>query len=1133
MNPNTQWLPGARRRFPSQRQDQDLNQNPSLFSEQALDWDAYEERHMFDTKRNRLAKNFLSSSTRNCGLFWYRMLTTWKWLPSGTAVVAGVVLTCGIWFSGDSSLAGLAWQWSGIMSPFAASNAILLSLAGLSYALFAPHLWPGNTSGRPLMPLGAKEVIYLFWVVLNLVWFIAGIRERDFRKPSWLKQTRVASRAQHFSEPVLHLLRLMYGLGMASAWPLLANLFVVLLPVDRSLFLLAGLGVGHEEGVLAHALSGSAVWVWAAAHAILTQAPMLAAGLWQLIMLPPLNGSETKATVNFMGLLAFLSLCGLGISSLARLRRRFFNSFQLLHLLLAPAVLLFGCLHDSKIFWYSMLGAILYGADLAQRWLLRRRAAVATATVYPLQPPAAPRGVGIGAGAVVGGGGSKFVVLQIQTSCAPECVAGQHVYIKVPAVSRWEWHPYSVAVQDDRSFSVVIKAGGDWERRLCRLVELEAAAGGASHSARLDVVYEGLYGTQDLQSAAASADRVLMFAGGAGITPIASVLHALLTAAQLSMPPQEPPADTAARGMLGYAPAQPYLVSPGESHNQQSGLISAAVNGVDSAQGPEHQTLLSAGITDTAVWAAPPAADGSHAPKAVLGSDARVHLVWAVTQQSDTQPLLPLLQAAAAHGWAVDIHCTRPPPDPSALVAVDCGVPEAKGDTATSSSAIMCAAAACDQGPVGIVGAPLSPWQLHGIACWSVAAVAALFGAMGLNLASTAASTHSCKVRGPIGTDHGVLNSTTKWVATVHKAFQQSLTAVTSVGADDSAGTSSAWSRLAAAVLQGNAAPVVFSCPLLAPPLGKGLHTAVVDGIRVAGDKALKAALKGASGEATSLRVCRTMGAAAPELCVKCDPFKGHESELQNAWPCCQARVCFFAARLAPLLGWVTGVMLGAALACLVWRRWSATRGKGLGRRRLLLTVREARRWILGDKVTKNEAAARLLTGDVGDGISTTPPSSKSSAAERSTAERAGPSAAAMSPGFGTRPKTDERSIGQGLMVTGGDGAALAAIVSADATQGVLAEQGGVAAKSEGGNSSHGIRVHLGRPDVEAYICAAAATGDATGRDYYGRAAYNDNVCGVVVCGPESMHSSVRAAFCQHLQKFYPDSWFRGFSFTT
>lgn len=50
------------------------------------------------------------------------------------------------------------------------------------------------------------------------------------------------------------------------------------------------------------------------------------------------------------------------------------------------------------------------------------------------------------------------------------------------------------------------------------------------YSARrpLQVVYEGMYGTPDLQAAACAAERLLLFAGGSGVTPLASVLTALL-----------------------------------------------------------------------------------------------------------------------------------------------------------------------------------------------------------------------------------------------------------------------------------------------------------------------------------------------------------------------------------------------------------------------------------------------------------------------------------------------------------------------------------------------------------------------------------------------------------------------------
>eukprot|EP00198_Chlamydomonas_reinhardtii_P008358 XP_001697695.1 predicted protein [Chlamydomonas reinhardtii] len=60
------------------------------------------------------------------------------------------------------------------------------------------------------------------------------------------------------SEGSVRALRIAYNCGMAAAWPLLANLFVALLPVERSLLLLAALGAGHEDGVAAHTWAGTA-----------------------------------------------------------------------------------------------------------------------------------------------------------------------------------------------------------------------------------------------------------------------------------------------------------------------------------------------------------------------------------------------------------------------------------------------------------------------------------------------------------------------------------------------------------------------------------------------------------------------------------------------------------------------------------------------------------------------------------------------------------------------------------------------------------------------------------------------------------------------------------------------------------
>lgn len=95
--------------------------------------------------------------------------------------------------------------------------------------------------------------------------------------------------------------------------------------------------------------------------------------------------------------------------------------------------------------------------------------------------------------------------------------------------------------------------------------------------------YEGLYGTPDLQSAALAADRLLLFAGGAGITPVASVLQALLAAP------------------LGPLPAA-----------WAAGGVGVRARGADGSSAAE----MEAGVV----------------PEAASGCP-HVHLVWAVTQQ--------------------------------------------------------------------------------------------------------------------------------------------------------------------------------------------------------------------------------------------------------------------------------------------------------------------------------------------------------------------------------------------------------------------------------------------------------------------------------------------------------------------
>ncbi|GFR49986.1 hypothetical protein Agub_g12130, partial [Astrephomene gubernaculifera] len=1061
------------------------------------------------------AQNLFYGSNLSCNTCClYMAMGKLKWLATGAICLAGVAMSFAVWSSNDSALLGLSWPWGKSFPAPAAANLILLLLVGVMLACFAPAM--RESAGRPVLPLRARTIIFYTWLLLNLYWFVEGIRYRDFqKKPKWLKHRS----AQPLSESTAHLLRLSYGVGMAACWPLLANLFVVLLPVDRTLLLLSCLGVGHEDGVLSHALCGTAVWCWATAHALLTQGPMLAAGLWRVIMLPPRDGSEGKGISNFMGLMAWLLLCGLGASSLAPVRRAAFNTFLRLHLLLAPAILLMACLHDSKVFWYGMLGAVLYGADLVQRIVLRRRAAVATATVYPLalQPlspslsagrkaavatavnavaAAAARSaledLGAAAAAAIdspqsavataaataaaaaaarsltgcddgggeegggssssGGGGVSFVVLRVPTGGPPGCCAGQHIYLKVPSVSRWEWHPYSVAAHDDSGFAVVVKAGGDWERRLCGELrrraakqqeqqgrgrrgmrpEGAAAAAGSGHSAHIEVQYEGLYGTPDLQAAAAAADRVLLFAGGAGITPIASVLQSLLLQTQMHTPQgphphRDPPSH---RGVTTRQPQQQQQQLLPPAGGRRVGVAAASADH-DSKHGNRfngyangHTADVAAGTTPgfhglhldavksgfgeqvptavaviPAVSSSPLTTDAAAATAgaavscvaasamaAAVRRGARVHLVWSVTQQSDAQPLLPLLRAASAAGWSADLHCTRqlPPAPLAAFVCSDGGTAVPLLQPPLTAAANGTATATADQPPLPPAEAtaaaapvnrfpkpPLSnrvqvsagkgaveaateatappPWHLNGAACWAVAAFAAVLGGLGRALGGGVMGTQHCDVAadtatlaavsaasaaaggGGSGASTSTVSAAVKaWVASVRQAFTAVASLGSSSGGDGSTlGMDEALETSGSGPLRRLVSSLIHltrdGCPATLDPSSQHYMHAHAQQL---GDLHGSGVAKAAG--VVSLRVCRVYGMPDPELCVKCDPFKTR-SPLEQMWPCCSAPVCYYGTRLAPLLGWVLGVALGALMACLVWRLWRQRRAVKLG----------------------------------------------------------------------------------------------------------------------------------------------------------------------------------------------------------
>lgn len=102
--------------------------------------------------------------------------------------------------------------------------------------------------------------------------------------------------------------------------------------------------------------------------------------------------------------------------------------------------------------------------------------------------------------------------------------AGQHVFLRVPAISLLDNHPFTVAsvTQDDREYNDLVLVFKPHKGFTRRVFDISRTRPDTSYKAFLDGPYGGL--CRKLEAF----ETVLMIAGGSGITPIVSHLQQLV-----------------------------------------------------------------------------------------------------------------------------------------------------------------------------------------------------------------------------------------------------------------------------------------------------------------------------------------------------------------------------------------------------------------------------------------------------------------------------------------------------------------------------------------------------------------------------------------------------------------------------
>ncbi|OQR85965.1 hypothetical protein THRCLA_10599 [Thraustotheca clavata] len=192
----------------------------------------------------------------------------------------------------------------------------------------------------------------------------------------------------------------------------------------------------------------------------------------------------------------------MGFTSMPFIRRRYYNVFYVTHFLFIPASL-FAVMHWGPIVIWLFATIVIY---IANRML-------SAATIQA--PIAIKKAVAY-----------EHDVTELSFECVAPYKPGDVVYIKVPAVSSTQWHPFSVAssaLHTPEVLTIYIKTLGKWTAQVHEYVCQCSAA-------NVDPVVYVDGGYVSPAPVPSSFEKLIFVGGGIGVTPLMSqIMHVLYT----------------------------------------------------------------------------------------------------------------------------------------------------------------------------------------------------------------------------------------------------------------------------------------------------------------------------------------------------------------------------------------------------------------------------------------------------------------------------------------------------------------------------------------------------------------------------------------------------------------------------
>ncbi|KAK2019129.1 FAD-binding domain-containing protein [Colletotrichum eremochloae] len=218
-------------------------------------------------------------------------------------------------------------------------------------------------------------------------------------------------------------------------------------------------------------------------------------------MVPRPYAGYVRTLPGATGIAALSSFYILALLSLPKVRNWNYEVFQLGHLLMYPIIGLMMAHGTAHLLQWPMFGYFLAFPTL----LILVERVVRVGTGFHK----------ISATLKVLDGETVEITASIPSERIWKYQAGQYVFLQVPALSTFQWHPFTVSICRGREFQLHIKTDGNWTKRLRGL-------GGDSGTAEIDVGINGPFGAPAQRFYDFS--HTIIVGSGIGVTPFSGIL---------------------------------------------------------------------------------------------------------------------------------------------------------------------------------------------------------------------------------------------------------------------------------------------------------------------------------------------------------------------------------------------------------------------------------------------------------------------------------------------------------------------------------------------------------------------------------------------------------------------------------